>query len=378
MTASCGSGSTGTRGAVSCDRLLRLVGFAPGDHKEAVVRVLLWHLDGRLPNLALMRIAAHHRALGDIVELRRVTNLTELKPSAFREVEPRFGDPRWDRVYASAIFERTRPLADRVAALYPGAELGGTGTWSVGRSLADVGIDEDGPLDYASYPDFTASMGFTMRGCRFKCRFCVVPRKEGRARAHGTVAEIWRGEPWPRHLHLLDNDFFGGPAWRERIAEVRAGAFRVSFTQGINVRAIGDEEAAAITSVDYRADDMTERRIYTAWDQVGHERIMFRGLQRLVDHGVRPDDIMVYMLVGYAPGETHEDRDYRRRRLREFGCRPYPMSFVRTEELRGFARWVVGAYDKRIPWERWKAAGYSPRRLGDRRVSLPLFGGDGS
>ena len=33
--------------------------------------VLLWHLDGRLPNLALMRIAAHHRALGDTVELRR-------------------------------------------------------------------------------------------------------------------------------------------------------------------------------------------------------------------------------------------------------------------------------------------------------------------
>ena len=32
--------------------------------------VLVWHLDGRLPNLALMRLAAHHRALGDTVELR--------------------------------------------------------------------------------------------------------------------------------------------------------------------------------------------------------------------------------------------------------------------------------------------------------------------
>lgn len=27
--------------------------------------VLLLHLDGKLPNLALMRIAAHHRAIGD-------------------------------------------------------------------------------------------------------------------------------------------------------------------------------------------------------------------------------------------------------------------------------------------------------------------------
>lgn len=339
------------------------------------MKVLLWHLDGKLPNLALMRLAAHHRALGDTVELRRVSNTSALDPAAFREVEPRFDDPAWDRVYASAIFERTRPLVTRLAELYPGIELGGTGSWSLGRTLVDVGVDDAGPLDYADYPEFTASLGFTMRGCRFKCSFCVVPRKEGRARAHGTVAEIWRGEPWPRHLHLLDNDFFGGPGWGDRIAEIRAGGFRVSFTQGINVRVLSDKAAAAIASVDYRADDMRERRIYTAWDQLGDERVLFRGLERLVRHGVKPDHIMVYMLVGYAPGETHEQRDHRRRRLREFGARPYPMPFVRTPELIGFQRWVVGAYDKAIPWERWQAAGYSPRRLGDRRVSLPLFGG---
>jgi hypothetical protein len=339
------------------------------------VKILLWHLDGKLPNLALMRIAAHHRERGDHVELRRVSDGSSLDAAAWREIEPRFGDPVWDRVYASAIFERTRPLAERLAALYPGAEVGGTGTWSLGRSVAAVGIPEDGELDYSSYPDFTASLGFTMRGCRFKCSFCVVPRKEGRARAHGTVADIYRGAPWPRHLHLLDNDFFGGPDWRERIAEIRDGGFRVSFTQGINVRVANDKVAAAIASVNYRADDMRERRIYTAWDQIGDERVLFRGLDCLVAHGIKPDHIMVYMLVGYAAGETHEDRDHRRRRLREYGCRPYPMPFVRTPELLAFQRWVIGAYDKGIPWERWKAAHYDPRKLGDR-FSLPLFGGE--
>lgn len=339
------------------------------------MRVLLFHLDGKLPNLALMRIASHHREAGDQVELRRVSNGSVLNAKAWREIEPRFNDPPWDRVYASAIFERTRPLVERLATLYPGAEIGGTGTWSLGRTLADVGISEDGPLDYSSYPRFTASLGFTMRGCRFKCSFCVVPRKEGRARAYGSVAEVWRGEPWPPHLHLLDNDFFGNPEWPARIAEIRDGGFRVSFTQGINVRAFGDKQAAAIASVDYRADDMRERRIYTAWDQIGDERVLFRGLERLVAHGVKPDHIMVYMLVGYADGETHEQRDHRRRRLREFGARPYPMPFVRTPELLGFQRWVVDAYDKGIPWERWKAAHFNPRKLGDRRVSLPLFDG---
>lgn len=340
------------------------------------MRVLLWHLDGRLPNLALMRLAAYHRSRGDVVELRRVRNPTALDESAFREVEPRFDDPRWDRVYGSAIFARTRPLVERLAALYPGAELGGTGTWDIGRTLDDVGVG-DGPLDYSDYPGWRASIGFTQRGCRFRCGFCVVPAKEGPARTHHTIAQIWRGEPWPRHLLLLDNDFFGGAQWRDRIAEIRAGRFRVSFTQGINVRVLSDEAAAAIASVDYRADDMRERRLYTAWDQLGDERVLFRGLRRLVAAGVKPDDIMVYMIVGYAPGETHEDRDYRRRQLRAFGCRPYPMPYRRDPELVGFQRWVVGAYDKRIPWERWHAARWSPRRLGDRRVSLPLFGGDG-
>lgn len=338
------------------------------------MRILLWHLDGKLPNLALMRLAAYHRAAGDIVELRRVSNGAALDAKAWREVEPRFDDPTWDRVYASAIFERTRPLVERLAALHPGAEIGGTGTWNLGRTLDDVGISEDGPLDYSIYPDFTASIGYTMRGCRYKCDFCVVPRKEGRARPYGTVAEVWRGEPWPRHLHLLDNDFFGNRLWPDRIAEIREGGFRVSFTQGINVRIIGDEQAAAIASVNYRADDMRERRIYTAWDSLGDERVVFRGLDRLVAAGVKPDHIMVYMLVGYAAGETHEQRDHRRRRLREYGCRPYPMPFVRTPELLGFQRWVVGAYDKGIPWERWEAAHCDPRKLGDR-YSLPLFGG---
>src|ERR1700742_1272431 len=67
------------------------------------MRVLLLHLDGKLPNLALMLIAAYHRALGDHVELRMVETAADL--------QPQLGDPVWDRVYGSLIFEWTRPLA---------------------------------------------------------------------------------------------------------------------------------------------------------------------------------------------------------------------------------------------------------------------------
>jgi hypothetical protein len=219
------------------------------------VRILLLQLDGKIPNVALMRIAAHHRDAGDAVELRRCGNDAA--------VERAFGDS-FDKVYASLIFERTRPLGERVAAVWPGATLGGTG-WDVASTLEQRGITTR-HQDYGVYPGFRQSVGFTQRGCRLRCSFCVVPRKEGRVTEEQTVAQLWRGEPWPRELLLLDNDFFGQPNWRSRVDEISTGGFRVSFNQGINARFLTDETAAAIASVDYRDDGMKVKRIYTAWD----------------------------------------------------------------------------------------------------------------
>jgi hypothetical protein len=197
------------------------------------MRVLLFQLDGKIPNIALMRIAAHHRALGDSVELRR----TGQPERTLWEETP-------DRVYGSAIFLKSKPTALRLRAAYPAAILGGTG-WDLGVTLEGLGITTT-DQDYSIYPAFRQSMGFTQRGCRLACSFCVVPKKEGKVRPERTIPEIWRGDPWPRELLLLDNDFFGQPEWRERIAEIRGGGFKVSFNQGINARCLTEEAAEAI------------------------------------------------------------------------------------------------------------------------------------
>lgn len=314
------------------------------------MKALLVQLDGKIPNIALMRVAAHHRVLGDDVIFRW----------GHKAAEPDLWD-KPDRVYASLIFEKSRPNAERLQTTYPDARIGGTG-WDVSRSLEDEGIFRS-EQDYSIYPDWKQSIGFTQRGCRLKCGFCVVPKKEGAIRQELTIAELWRGDPWPRELVLLDNDFFGQPGWRERIEEIRAGHFKVSFCQGINARFLTDETAAAIASVDYRDTKMTRRVIYTAWDNRKDEERLFRGLDFLVKHGVKPRHIMVYILLGYWEWSGLEDWEYRRRRLREFGCDPYPMPYERTREAVGFQRWVCGAYDKRIPWRDWKAANYRPEKL---------------
>lgn len=317
-----------------------------------MARALLLQLDGKVPNIALMRLSAHLKGRGVDVELRRAGNATAL--------EPGLGD-HFDAVYASLIFERTRPLAERLRQIRPDAVVGGTG-WDFSTTLESIGVATK-EQDYSLYPGWSQSIGFTQRGCRLRCAFCVVPRKEGAVVEEQTIAQLWRGESHPRHLILLDNDFFGQPHWRERIAEIRDGGFKVSFNQGINARFLDEETAAAISAVDYRDDQMRERRIYTAWDSRKDEHRLFRGLQLLVAHGVKPRHIMVYMLIGYWPGETHEDRDYRRQRLRDFGALPYPMPFVRTPETISFQRWVIGGYDKQIPWEEWQAARGQPRQL---------------
>jgi hypothetical protein len=329
------------------------------------VKVLLYQLDGKIPNIALMRIAAHHRELGDEVELR-------WQGHGRREL--------WDRgdetVYASIIFERSRPKVSELLTYWPRAICGGSG-WDEKATLEAQGI-ETKRQDYSLYPAYRHSLGFTQRGCRLACSFCAVSRMEGRVREEQTIEELWRGEPWPRELVLLDNDFFGSKLWRQKIDAIKAGKFKVCFNQGINarlgneVRHLDDEAAAALASVPYYDDQFKTRRIYTAWDNRKDEERLFAGLENLAKHGVKPDQIMVYMLIGFWDGPTLTADDfYRHDRLREFGCRPYPMPFVRTQELVGFQRWVVTRADLKCPWDRYKAAKYRPENVGILATHAP-------
>ena len=314
------------------------------------MRVLLYQLDGKLPNLALMRISAFHLALGNEVELRGPN-----------ELERRLWDSGEELVYASLIFEKTRPIGDELVCAWPNAVMGGTG-WNLKTKLEHVGIGP-GPVDYSIYPDFDASIGFSQRGCRLRCPFCVVPQKEGKVSFSGTIGDIWRGDPYPRNVVLLDNDFFGQPVWADRIEEMISGGFRVNFNQGINVRFITEETAAAIASVDYRGVDFKRRAIYTAWDNRKDEKRVLAGLELLKAAGVKPRHMTVYMLIGYWPRETVDDWLYRAEKLREFGAFPYPMPFHRTREAVGFQRWILGHYYKAVDWPEWVAAGYNPRAL---------------
>jgi hypothetical protein len=308
---------------------------------ETVARIT--HLDGKLPNLALMRLSAWHKARGDAVRFSR---------SPTRELD----EPSYDVVYGSAIFTKSVAQVDRLRQEFPEAVVGGTGTLSRATTEEIAPTDFDG-LDYSLYPDFKPSIGFTQRGCRLRCSFCVVPTKEGRPTSVRTIAQIWRGPGHPKKLHLLDNDFFGNPEWPDRIAEIRDGRFRVCINQGINVRVINDAAADALASIEYRDDSFSKRRLYTAWDNIGDERVFFRGVDRLEQHGVPPTHLMAYMLVGYDPAETWDAIWHRFNRMVSRGIMPYVMLYdPARSDLRAFARWSnLGLY-RRVAWNDYRVS----------------------
>lgn len=299
--------------------------------------IRLTQLDGSLPNLALMKLAHWHRAKGDEVVFTR-------------QIERDLFEPAYDVVYGSAIFKFSQASLMRFQHQWPDAIVGGTGT-PYAHTVEDLIGQEYEHHDYADYPDVDYSIGFTQRGCRLRCKFCEVPKKEGKARSANTIASIWRGAPWPKKLHLLDNDFFGNPEWRERVAEIRESRFRVCLSQGINVRLIDQEAADALATIEYRDTKFQERRLYTAWDNLGDERIFFRGVDMLETAGVPAKHLMAYMLIGYDKAETWDRIWHRFGRMVDRGIKPYPMVYDRNRrDLLAFQRWVVTGLYRAVPW----------------------------
>jgi hypothetical protein len=319
--------------------------------------VRITHIDGKLPNLALMKLAWFHRQAGDEIHFTKHTERDML-------------EPRYDTVYGSAIFSDS---ANRVAVLrrdFPDAIVGGTWDITSNHTVEQtLGIDACENYDYSIY-NFDGSIGFTQRGCRLKCGFCVVPKKEGKPRSVNTIASIWRGSPWPKHLHLLDNDFFGQPReqWEARIGEIIDGRFKVCLNQGINIRMVDDDSAKALASIPYHDDQFKVRRLYTAWDNIGDEERFFRGVDTLERHGIPPRNLMAYMLIGYDKRETWERVMYRFNKMVVRGIRPYPMAYgdrSRTLPLGGcnqniggktlseFQRWAIRKAYTFIPFEHY-------------------------
>lgn len=313
------------------------------------MKVLLIDVDGKIPNLALMKLSMWHKIQGHQVYLNICQNP--------------------DKVYISTLFSWNKTKIEKLLKLYPEAEVGGTG-WDIKKTLPDE-IEACKP-DYDLYTieDIynrikggigkresklkkaqtiaNAGIGFTSRGCIRKCGFCFVPPKEGRLYHVSEIHDIIN--PKSNVIILLDNNLTADPDCIKKLNEIRDRGLIVDITQGIDVRLMTPEIAQALSEVKHL------RSLHYAWDLMAFENQVLYGIKTLSRY-VKKWRHMCFILTGY--NTTFEEDMYRFRRLDELGIRPYVMPYnltYPTEKHHYFARWVNGRYhtacsfEEYLPW----------------------------
>lgn len=294
------------------------------------MKIGLYDLDSKIPNLALMRISAWHKAQG---------HETELYLPILHET--------YDKVYCSSIFD----FSDK-SYIQEDMIIGGTGIDLT--TVLPPEIDQMNP-DYDLY-GYEHNIGFAMRGCRFKCGFCVVPRKEGKAHSKSTIRNLITNKSNSDFLMLLDNDFFGNPNWKDCIEEIKDMNLRVNFNQGLNIRILSEKQAQALASVHFTNMSGNHKQVTFAWDQIEDEKTIMRGFKRCVEAGIKPYQMQFYVLIGY--NSTEEQDLHRVMTIKSLGADPYVMPFNKKNKRQmRFTRWCNHrAIFNTVEWKDYKKA----------------------
>lgn len=292
-------------------------------------------VDSLIPNLALMKLSAWHKAQGDSAEI------------AF----PLAADT-YDRVYRSRVFDFSPD--DRTP--WPCEVVSGGTGYDLSVTLTD---EQDG-----TYPDYelfgcTYAMGGITRGCIRRCPWCVVWRQDGAVRQVGVLDDFLRGQS---HLRLLDDNLTAMPGlFIETCRELAKRKTRVAF-ESLDVRLLTDEICVALMAVKRWGC------IHFAWDSIAEEERVVAGISTLKRHYPSLHDVLVYVLIGF---DTPPEQDlYRVETLRSLGAMPFVMPFDKADPYqRRFARWAnQKAVFRSVPWSEYRD-GMGHGKAGERRAS---------
>jgi len=243
--------------------------------------ILLIDVDGRLPNLALMKLSAHYRSNGQTVWLG--------KNDCFLEGP--------DRVYASTLFysPRSERRNERLRLHYGDRlTLGGTGDEIASRLPDEV---EALHPDYTLYPALgDRAIGFLTRGCPFACPFCVVPPKEGGPRQVSDLSTMLEGGRLKK-LILLDDNILSHPDADRFLLEMAERDILVNFTQTLDLRLIDQDRARLIRRIRCSNTRFTRRNFHFS---LNHNRNLDLAAQkyRLFDFKAR-DNVEFVCMYGY-------------------------------------------------------------------------------
>lgn len=202
-------------------------------------KILLIDADSVIPNLALMKLSAYHKANNDSVDIIRC-NLpyypNRKKHTYAVSLSVVLG---YDKVYCSVIYKNN-------AAYIKGKNIhfGGTGV-DLTTKLPDH-IENLMP-DYSIYPENNISYGFITRGCIRHCFFCSVPAKEGLTHKVSDVKSIIQHNK----VKFLDNNILSYPGHYKILRELADLKIKCQFNQGLDIRLIDKENSLLLSKLNY-------------------------------------------------------------------------------------------------------------------------------
>ena len=242
------------------------------------MKIRLLATDSKIPNYAIMKISAYHKAKGNDVDW----------------YEPILDYSDTDILYISKVFRFSADPCN-IIPMPINADIikGGTG-YDYTTKLPEE-IEGVTNLDYSLYPECDYSIIFTTRGCVRKCPFCVVWSKEG----YIHDVPIPGLNPNGKYIKILDNNFFGSKNWRENLQILRSFNQPLEFNQGIDLRLLTKEQCEALNACKIK-------NIHCAWDNYKDKDIILPKLEMLCRY-IKPYKITCYVLVGFENKEIAEN-----------------------------------------------------------------------
>lgn len=293
-------------------------------------KIGIYQVDGKVPNLALMKIAGYHEALGDEVSVYNGLLFAS----------------QYDKIYASKLFQFT-PTPQ----IPENMIIGGTGIDFYNKLPKEI---EEATPSYSLHPDCNYHLGFSMKGCRFNCKFCCVPKKEGKPYNYNTIDEILINPNGKDRLMLLDNDFFGGENWKANLIRIKELNLKVCFVQGLNIRILTEEQAEYLSQVKYYNSKFKAKYLTFAWDRWQDKKRVEKGIALCNKAGIPSKNMQFFVLIGF---DTTPEQDLERVMiLKELGCKPFVMAYNKDDKYqKAFQRWVnYRPVFETVKWEDYK------------------------
>jgi len=281
------------------------------------MKIGIYDMDSKIPNLALMKISAYHKKKGDIVEF----------------YSPLFHES-YDKIYASKIFT-----------------FSSNGYIRKNMIIGGSGYDLEKKLPHEIehiYPDYNLyscdyAMGFMTRGCIRKCPFCIVSKKEGNIQFNAHLNEFCKEQ---KEIMLLDNNILSYEKHNELLEELIDSKKKIDFNQGLDIRLINPENIQLLKEINMW------KHLRFALDNPALISLIEDKIELLKELDISFSRIMFYVLIGY---NTSFEEDLKRVLfLQNYGFSIFVMPFNKFDQYqKNFTRWVNRFFYKYIDFKNY-------------------------